>query len=100
RNDPDPPAAPEKMICGPFTRGSTLVRVIGKAFPPFVAVPLFDATEPRPHRVRRVLGIRAKMSELSREHRRAACSIDDPTARGHAFLGIENSVNSLSITIV
>src|SRR5262249_2391374 len=79
RNHPDPPAAAEKMIRGPFTRGTTLVRVIGKSFAPFVAVPFFNAAEPRPDCIDGVLGIRAKMSELSREHSRTACRINDPT---------------------
>ena len=37
RDDPDPPAPPEKMIRGPFPRGATMVRVIGKPFAPSVA---------------------------------------------------------------
>src|SRR6202035_1970357 len=58
RNNPDPPAAAEEMIGGPFTRGEATIRVIGKTFSPFVAVPLFYAAEARPHSVDGVLGVR------------------------------------------
>ena len=85
RNNPDPPAATEKMIRGPFTRGATTVRVIGKTFSPFVAVPLLYAAEPRPHSIDRVVGVGAKKSEFPREHGRAARCIDNPAATGRAF---------------
>src|SRR5262245_15318368 len=88
------------MICGPFARGSTLVRVIWKTLAPFVAVPLFNAAEPRPDSIDRVLGIRAKISELSREHCRAACSIDDPVASSRAFHALHNSVHRLSVPVI
>src|SRR4029453_7800427 len=100
RNNPNPPAASEKMVCGPLASGSTRVRVIGKTFAPFVAVPFFDAAKARPHRVDGVLGIRAKISELSREHGSAACSIDDPTAGSSALLTVDNGVHRLSITVI
>src|SRR5436190_6348603 len=100
RNDPNPPAASEKMVRGPLASSSTRVRIIGKTFAPFVAVPFFNAAKPCPHRVDGVLGIRAKISELSREHRRAACSIDNPTASGRPFGSIDDSVYSLSMAAV
>src|SRR5436190_7867914 len=90
RNDPHPAAAPEKMIRGPFARGATMLRVVGKPFAPFVAVPLFNTAEPRPDRVDGMLRVRAKISELSREHGRAACSINDPAATSRAFPAIKN----------
>src|SRR5215211_6006777 len=100
RNNPNPPAAPEKMVRGPLASSSATVRVIGKTFAPFVAVPFFDAAKPRPHRVDGVLGIWSKMSELSREHRRAASGIDDPTASGCALSIIDDSAYFLSVTAV
>src|SRR5215467_7976110 len=73
RNDPDPPAASKKMIRGPFACGATMVRIIAKPFAPFVTVPFFNVTESRPNRVDGMLRIRAKISELSREHGCATC---------------------------
>src|SRR4029450_7756678 len=72
RNDPNPPAAPEKMVRGPLASSSTRVRVIRKTFTPFVAIPLFDAAKARPHRINWVFGIRSEIPELSCDHRRAA----------------------------
>ena len=57
RNDPDPPAATEQMIGGPFAAGATTVGVIGKAFSPFVAVPLFDPAKSGPNCIDGVLGV-------------------------------------------
>src|SRR5882762_3558179 len=54
RNNPDPPAAPKKMIRGPLTRGAAIVSVIRKTLPPFIAVPLLDAAESRPDSIDRV----------------------------------------------
>src|SRR5262249_24805517 len=45
RNNPDPPTTPEKVVRRPLTRGATLVRVIGKTFAPFIAVPFSCASE-------------------------------------------------------
>src|SRR5919109_1455807 len=45
RNDPDPPAGAKKVISCPFSRGATLIRVVGKTLAPFVAVPFLDAAE-------------------------------------------------------
>ena len=100
RNDPDPPAATEKMVRGPLTPGATTVRVIRKTFPPFVAVPFFNAAEPRPDGIDGVLAIWAKMSELSREHGRAACSINDPSTGSGAFPAINDNVYLLSMPVV
>src|ERR1700737_5096821 len=49
RNDPDPPAATEQMIGGPFSAGAAAVGVIRKTLSPFVAVPLLDAAESGPN---------------------------------------------------
>src|SRR5262245_18539584 len=100
RNDPNPPAAPEKMVRGPLPSSSTTVRVIAKTFAPFVAVPFFDAAKPRPHRINWVFGIRAKIPELSCDHRRAARSIVDPAASSCALGIIDDSGYSLSIAAV
>src|SRR5262245_54350988 len=99
RNDPDPPAAPEKMICGPFAPSATMVRVFGKSFAPFVAVPFFNAAESRPDRVDGMLGVWAKMSEFSSEHGRASCSINGPTASSRALRAIDNCGHCLFLAV-
>ena len=75
RNDPDPPAATEKMVRGPFACGTTMVRVIGKSFAPFVAVPILHVGKAGPDGVDRVLGVLLEVSQLAREHRAAAAGI-------------------------
>src|SRR5438105_2622937 len=45
RNNPDPPTPTEKVIGRPLATRSTPVGVIGKTLPPFLTVPLLDATE-------------------------------------------------------
>ena len=100
RNDPNPPAATKQMIGGPFTSDATTICVIGKAFSPFIAVPLLDAGESRPNRVDGMLRVLAKMPELPGKHGRAACSIDNPTASSSAFAKIDKNAHSLSVAIV
>src|SRR5262245_25033302 len=100
RNDPNPPAASEKMVRGPFASRSARVRVIGKTFAPFVAVPFFDAAKPRPDRINWVFGIRSEIAELSCEYGSTTCSINDPTATSRALSIIDDSVYSLSMAAV
>src|SRR5262249_14335530 len=100
RNDPNPPAASEKMVRGPLASSSTTVRVIGKTFAPFVAVPFFDAAKPCPHRINWVFGIWSKIPSLSCDHCRAARSIDNPTTTSYALNLINDSVYSLSLAVV
>ncbi len=88
------------MIRGPFARGTTLVRVIRKTLAPFVAVPFFNAAEPCPDCIDGVLCVRAKISELSREHGCAACSINDPSAGSRAFPVINDNIYLLSMAVV
>ena len=88
------------MICGPLTRGAAVISVIRKTFPPVIAVPLLDAAESCPDSVDGMLWVRPKMAELSGEHSRAACGIDDPAATCRAFAKIGNGANPLPIPVV
>ena len=96
RNDPDPPAATEQMIGGPFSAGAATVGVIRKTLSPFVAVPLLDAAESGPNRIDGVLGVGAKMSQLAREHGRASGGIDNPATSDAAFAKIDNGIHGLA----
>ena len=99
-NDPDPPTAPKKVICGPLTRGAATVRVIGKTLSPFITVPLLDAGESRPHRVDGVFRVRAKISELSRKHGSASRSIDQPTCVNGGFPEFAGDADPLAAPII
>ena len=88
------------MIRGPLARSATAIRILGKTFAPVVAVPLLNAAESRPDSVDGVLGVRTKISEFSRQHRSAPCSIDDPTRASGAFATIDRSADPLSIPII
>src|SRR5437870_3072701 len=99
-NNPNPPATAKQMVRGPFTARATRVGVIWKTFSPFVAVPLFRTVEPRPYRVDRMLGVRTKMSKLSREHGRASGCIDNPTAPHPALIRIDNCIDGLSVRAI
>src|SRR5262249_45480838 len=100
RNDPNPPAASEKMVRGPLASSSTTVRVIGKTFAPFVAVPFFDTAKPRPHRINWMFGILSEIPALSCDHRRAPRGIDDPAATSCALSIIHDGVHFLSMAAV
>ena len=87
------------MIGGPFTRRAAIIRVIGKALSPFIAVPFLHPAEPRPDSVDGMLGVRTKMSEFPGKHGRAPCGIDKPAACGHALARIDNGAYYLSIPV-
>src|SRR5215469_7697711 len=100
RNNPDPPAAAEEVIRGPFTRGTAIISIIGKTFSPFVTVPFLYAAEARPDCVNGVLGVRTKMSKFSREHGRAPRGIYDPVSTNGAFAAIKSGADILTGAII
>src|SRR5205814_4054467 len=97
RNNPDPPTPTEKVIGRPLATRSTPVGVIGKTLPPFVTVPLLDATESRPDRIDRMLVVWTKMSQLPRQHCRTSGGIDNLTASHTTHIKNHNCIYHLHI---
>ncbi len=85
RDDPAPPTVAHQVIRGPRAARAAGIGVGGKTLPPFVAVPVFHAGEPRPDRVDRMLGVRTKMAELPRQQRRPAARVDQPARRDRSL---------------
>src|ERR1700747_1059948 len=98
-NDPDPPAAPEEMVRSPFTRGDATICIIRETLPPFITVPFLNAAESRPDSVDGVLGVRAKMTKLSRKHRRRSGSSHAPTRVNRAIAEIAGRADPLAVPI-
>src|SRR4029077_10907140 len=99
RNNPDPPTPTEKVIGRPLAARSTTVGVIGKTLPPFVTVPLLDATESRPDRIDRMLVVWTKMSQLPRQHGCTSSGIDNPTASHTALIKVYNCTYRLPVRV-
>ena len=84
RNNPAPPAVTHEVIRRPRAARAARVGESRVAFAKLIRIPILHPGETRPHRVNRMIGIRAVMAELARHHGGTSTRIDHPARANRA----------------